>query len=438
MVLSAIFFLDLKGKVILSRNYRGDVAMEAADRFIPLLEHSGELASPVLLDTVHGCSHIYIRHANLYVLGLTRRNANVMAILVVLRRVCQVFTEYFRDLEEESLRDNFVLVYELLDEMMDFGMPQITETKVLQEYITQQSFQLEHVGKAPTAVTSAVSWRGEGIRYKKNEVFLDVVESVNLQVNSQGHVIHHEIVGAVKIRSMLSGMPELRLGLNDKVLFDQAASNANVSTSPAKMVELEDFRFHQCVKLNKFESERTISFVPPDGEFELLSYRVALKEQKPPIWVECIIETWSPSRIEYLIKVKSQLGKKQTANDVEVLVPVPEDADTPKFKTSSGHASFKPERSAILWTVGNIPPGREFTMRARLGRPSVKADDADEKDFSSLPIKVGFEVPYSTLSGLQVRYLKVTEKSGYAALPWVRYITQNGECAFRMPDHRSL
>lgn len=34
------------------------------------------------------------------------------------------------------------------------------------------------------AVTNAVSWRSEGIRYRKNEVFLDVVESVNLLVSS--------------------------------------------------------------------------------------------------------------------------------------------------------------------------------------------------------------------------------------------------------------
>jgi AP-1 complex subunit mu len=30
------------------------------------------------------------------------------------------------------------------------------------------------------AVTNAVSWRSEGLKYQKNEVFLDVVESVNL------------------------------------------------------------------------------------------------------------------------------------------------------------------------------------------------------------------------------------------------------------------
>lgn len=60
--------------------------------------------------------------------------------------------------------------------MMDFGYPQTTETKILQEYITQESHKLE-IARAPIAVTNAVSWRSEGIRYRKNEVFLDVVES---------------------------------------------------------------------------------------------------------------------------------------------------------------------------------------------------------------------------------------------------------------------
>ena len=32
---------------------------------------------------------------------------------------------------------------------------------------------------------------------------------------------------------------------------------------------------------------------------------------------------------------------------------------------------------------------------------------------------------------LQVRYLKIIEKSGYQALPWVRYITQNGDYQLR-------
>jgi len=51
---------------------------------------------------------------------------------------------------------------------------------------------------------------------------------------------------------------------------------------------------------------------------------------------------------------------------------------------------------------------------------------------SKAPISVKFEIPYFTVSGIQVRYLKIIEKSGYQALPWVRYITQNGDYQIRM------
>lgn len=44
--------------------------------------------------------------------------------------------EYFRELEEESIRDNFVIIYELLDELVDFGYPQTTDGKILQEWVS--------------------------------------------------------------------------------------------------------------------------------------------------------------------------------------------------------------------------------------------------------------------------------------------------------------
>jgi AP-1 complex subunit mu len=132
----------------------------------------------------------------------------------------KVFSEYFKELEEESIRDNFVIIYELLDEFMDFGYPQTTDTKILQEFITQEGQALEGQVKLPPAVTNAVSWRAENIKYRKNEVFLDVIESVNILVSATGTVLRSEIVGAIKMRVYLSGMPELRLGLNDKILFE--------------------------------------------------------------------------------------------------------------------------------------------------------------------------------------------------------------------------
>lgn len=51
-------------------------------------------------------------------------------------------------------------------------------------YITQQGNKLEVAkSKVPTTVTNAVSWRSEGIKYKKNEVFIDVIESINVLVS---------------------------------------------------------------------------------------------------------------------------------------------------------------------------------------------------------------------------------------------------------------
>lgn len=69
-------------------------------------------------------------------------------------------------------------------------------------------------------------------------------------------------------------------------------------------------------------------------------------------------------------------------------------------------------------------------MRAHFGLPSVKNEDPDKRP----PISVKYEIPYFTTSGIQVRYLKVVEKSGYQAFPWVRYITQNGDYLFRLPE----
>jgi AP-1 complex subunit mu len=99
------------------------------------------------------------------------------------------------------------------------------------------------------------------------------------------------------MKCYLSGMPELRLGLNDKVMFETTGR-----ATRGKAIEMEDVKFHQCVRLSRFENDRTISFIPPDGEFELMSYRLNT-QVKPLIWVECVVESHSGSRIEYMLKV---------------------------------------------------------------------------------------------------------------------------------------
>jgi len=381
---------------------------------------------PVWLE--HGTTYVYVKYNNLYIMAVTQRNSNAAMILLFLYRLVEVFKDYFKELEEESIRDNFVITYELMDEMMDFGYPQISESKILREYITQEAHKLQ-VEKLPMAVTNAVSWRSEGIKHRKNEIFLDVVERLNLLVAANGTLLRSEILGSLKMRSYLSGMPELKLGLNDKLLFEATGRRAGGrGLSKGKAVEMEDIKFHQCVRLARFENDRTISFIPPDGEFELMSYRLST-QVKPLIWIEAVVEPHSHSRIEYMIKAKSQFKQRSTANNVEILIPVPSDADSPSFKTSIGTVKYAPERDAIVWSIKQFHGGKEYLMRAHFGLPSV-SNEEDKKD--KPPITVKFEIPYFTVSGIQVRYLKIIEKSGYQALPWVRYITQNGDYQLRM------
>lgn len=317
-----------------------------------------------------------------------------------------------------------MIAYELLDEVMDFGFPQFTEAVVLSEYIKVNAYKMAVQPKPPMAVTNAVSWRNEGIHYKKNEVFLDVVESVNLLVNSNGTVVSSEVTGALKMRAYLSGMPECKLGLNDKVLFD-----AQGRAGRQKAVDLEDIKFHQCVRLASFERDRTISFIPPDGSFDLMTYRLS-QQVKPLIWVECQVEKHSRSRIEYFVKARSQFKDRSTATSVEIILPLPTDAISPIFKASQGNAVYVPENDALAWKIKNFPGGRDFTLRCKFGLPSVEAEETAQGRMP--PIKVKFELPYFTVSGIQVRYLKVVERSGYQALPWVRYITTAGDYELRM------
>ena len=119
---SAIYFLDQKGKIIISRDYRGDMSSNITERFQrKVLETDERTLKPVF--TERDTTFIWIRVNNIYIVSIARGNPNVALVLSFLYRMQEVLTSYFGELEDESLRDNFVITYELLDEMMDNGYP---------------------------------------------------------------------------------------------------------------------------------------------------------------------------------------------------------------------------------------------------------------------------------------------------------------------------
>lgn len=70
------------------------------------------------------------------------------------------------------------------------------------------------------------------------------------------------------------------MGFNDKFNFSRASATEDhggemVVAGVAGGLVVEDFTFHPCVDSNKVASERVVSFIPPDGEFALMNYRLS-------------------------------------------------------------------------------------------------------------------------------------------------------------------
>lgn len=55
------------------------------------------------------------------------------------------------------------------------------------------------------------------------------------------------------------------------------------------------------------------------------------------------------------MQAKSQFKRRSTANNVEIHIPVPNDADSPKFKTTVGSVKWVPENSEIVWSIKSFP-----------------------------------------------------------------------------------
>ena len=56
-------------------------------------------------------------------------------IIEFLHRVVDTLVDYFNDCNESTLKEHVVVVYELLDEMLDNGFPLATELNILKELI---------------------------------------------------------------------------------------------------------------------------------------------------------------------------------------------------------------------------------------------------------------------------------------------------------------
>jgi AP-2 complex subunit mu-1 len=292
--------------------------------------------------------------------------------------------------------------------------------------------------------TGALSWRRADVKYRKNEAFVDVIEDVNLLMSATGTVLRADVNGQIVMRAYLSGTPECKFGLNDRLLLDNdAAGPGSSSTGGANMgskiggsssktkaaagsVTLEDCQFHQCVKLGRFDADRIISFVPPDGEFELMRYR-ATENVNLPFKVHPIVREIGTTKVEYSVAIKANYSSKLFATNVVIRIPTPLNTAKTTERTSQGRAKYEPEHNNIVWKIARFSGGSEFVLTAEATLTSM----TNQKAWSRPPLSLNFSLLMFTSSGLLVRYLKVFEKSNYSSVKWVRYMTRAGSYEIR-------
>ena len=418
-------------------------------RKVMLWDGEGDDAPPVFqVDDVH---YIYVKAGSMYWGATTKENVSPSLVLELLNRLFWITNDYVGHVSEESVRKNFVLIYELLDEILDHGFPQNSSTERLKDFIA-----MEPAISRPKSRLSVGAAAGPSEVIKsvlntsrtgaKEEIFVDIVEKTTAIFGSSGHLKASSIVGSVQVKSYLHGNPMIRLGLSDNLILSQDGSSGDHQLSYGSgddmygPVVFDTYSLHENVDQEGFTRDKVLELVPPEGHFSLLTYR-STRPFRPPFRVYPILEddAYSDEKITLMLRIRAEYDASKIASGVEVVVPFPpnvlrahiqtdtENNDATLLsvlpgKTFTQRAEWYDRDSKIKWLLKNLKGGREHTLRVRL---TVEPGQAHMVKHEMGPIMVHFVLPGKpTLSGLDVKYMKIMRDTakGQGPARWFRAV----------------
>lgn len=312
-------------------------------------------------------------------------------VIEFLHRVVDTFEDYFNECNETIIKENYVVIYELLEEMLDNGFPLATESNILKELIKPPNI-LRNIannitGKSnlsdtlPVGSLSAIPWRRSGVKYTNNEAYFDVIEEVDAIIDKSGSTVFAEIQGYIDCLVKLSGMPDLSLSFVNPRLLD-------------------DVSFHPCVRFKRWETERVLSFIPPDGNFRLMSYHVTSQSVVAiPIYVRpnIYLKSGEQGRLDITVGPKTTLGR--TLESVKLDCLLPKSVINCTLVATQGKYTFDNTTKMLHWDVGKIDIQKLPNIR---GSIAVTAGAAVESNPS---INVHFTISQLAVSGLKVNRL---------------------------------
>ncbi|CAJ1452857.1 unnamed protein product [Effrenium voratum] len=218
----------------------------------------------------------------------------------------------------------------------------------------------ETLKKITVQATGVCSWRAEGIKHRKNEVFIDVIENVNILMSTKRERLRADVSGEILVNCKLSGMPECKFGMNDKLIMTAEAR----ARSSDKGIALDDYRFHQCVRLSKFDVDREITFIPPDEPFQLMTYRIT-ENIESPFKLLPNVKVLGRSRLELSLQVTAMYDRNIEATNVRIDFPCPKNTAKAHIpNTAHGKARYDPAQGAVVWRIRRFPGRHEYNLLA--------------------------------------------------------------------------
>eukprot|EP00879_Flechtneria_rotunda_P017330 GHRR01018154.1.p1 GENE.GHRR01018154.1~~GHRR01018154.1.p1 ORF type:complete len:327 (+),score=106.14 GHRR01018154.1:855-1835(+) len=309
---------------------------------------------------------------------------------------------------------------------------------------------LGSLSKGPTGVFKSVldTTRTDGKR--RDEIYVDVVERLSVTFNAAGNPISSQVDGAIQVKSYLAGNPSIKIKLNDDLLITRrdgsgyGASAGGYGTgfsagdyaADSSLVILDDVTFHEVANLDAFDTERSISLVPPDGEFALANYRTS-HGLRPPFRLNITTESDAASEYKAVVRLRlwSDIPADKAASGLEVEVPLPAyvtrvhcEVDPPGNAAVQGW-EFSEKSHLLKWRFKKLAGGTNLSMRARLTltKPfgaSLRAELG--------PVNLKFTIPMYSASHISLKYLQILRKDkNYNPQRWVRYVTSSNSYTFR-------
>ncbi|CAI9716898.1 AP-3 complex subunit mu-1 isoform X8 [Octopus vulgaris] len=422
-MIHSLFVINNSGDVFMEKHWKSVIHKSICDYFFEVQGRAVSLddVPPVIATPHHYLINIY--RSQLYFVAVVTTEVSPLFVIEFLHRVFDTFEDYFAECTESTIKEHYVIVYELLDEMLDNGFPLAVESNVLKELIKPPNF-LRTItdtvtgkstgvsGILPTGQLSNIPWRRTGVKYTNNEAYFDVIEEIDAILDKSGATVFAEIQGYIDCLIKLSGMPDLTLSFMNPRLLD-------------------DVSFHPCVRFKRWESERVLSFVPPDGNFRLISYHIGAQNMVAiPIYVRHTISfrEGAAGRFDVTIGPKQAMGK--TIENVVVEVLFPKSILNVTLTPNQGKYSFDPVTKMMTWDVGKIDPTKlpniKGTINLQTGSPVPESNPT---------ISVQFSISQWAISGVKVNRLDMYGEPQfmykYKPFKGVKYVTKAGKFQVR-------